>query len=116
MLTAAHCVNVQLEIFELTHVRLGDWDTLTNPDIEYYSNETLRNDPFIDVPIEEIIVHESYDNVEKYNDIALIRLSQPVNYTQFIRPICLPLDGTLRNRSLAGDTLDVAGWGPYKKD
>lgn len=113
VLTAAHCIPQRIGIFELSHVRLGDWDTSTNPDTESYNNEDFQNDPFIDVAIDEIIVHENYNATSIRNDIALLRLSEPVALTRFIRPICLPLDDGIRNLDLTGRSLDVAGWGFY---
>ena len=114
VLTAAHCITLTPEIFKLTHVRLGEWDIRTNPDVDdTYEGELIPNDPFIDVPVEEIIVHEDYNNVTKHNDIALLRLSQHVNYTQFIKPICLPLDENVRNQNYTEIYMDVTGWGFY---
>ena len=56
-------------------------------------------------------MHEDYNNVTKHNDIVLLRLSQYVNYTQFFKPICLPLDEELRTQNLTGLNFEVAGWG-----
>ncbi|CDW57255.1 prostasin [Trichuris trichiura] len=48
----------------------------------------------------------NYDNDD--NDIALLKLTSPVNYTQEISPICLPTKHTT-NRIL--DKCFAAGWG-----
>lgn len=112
VITAAHCLKSDIPLFNLTHVRLGEWDATTNPDVdESYDTGPVKNDPFVDIRIEEIIMHEDYNNVTRHNDIALLRLSTYVNYTSFIKPICLPLKNPLRNLNLDGLTLDVAGWG-----
>lgn len=42
------------------------------------------------------------------NDIALIRLSKKVEYTEYIKPICVPWKAI---NSSPGDTVIVAGWG-----
>lgn len=38
----------------------------------------------------EIVRHEEYMEHNLKNDIALLRLEEPVNFTHFVRPICLP--------------------------
>ena len=43
------------------------------------------------------------------NDIALVRLSQEVDYTQWVSPVKLPqLD---QNKKYYGETAYVSGWG-----
>lgn len=50
------------------------------PGLDYCS------DPPVDVEVEEIISHESYDSADDngYGDIALLRLKEEVNYTSII--------------------------------
>lgn len=68
-------------------------------------------DPVQDIPIAETIVHENYTTSRiPENDIALIRLQRPVAYTEFIRPICLPIK-ELRNKVYDGIGLTTAGFG-----
>lgn len=66
-----------------------------------------------DILVASVYVHEDYfqENGADYNDIALIRLVKPANYTTFIQPICLPMTAELRNVNLAGQKMTVAGWG-----
>lgn len=100
--------------WKLTSVRLGEWDTLTNVDCDdSYTNEQVCNEPHVDIPVEEKIVHEGYSSNSKnqHNDIALLRLSRSVEYTEFIKPICLPIDDEVKRYDLSGSALDVAGWG-----
>lgn len=80
-------------------------------------NESVCSDPVVDITVEEKIVHESYEPNSKnqHNDIALLRLSRKVKYTEFIKPICLPVDSNLRNADLSGVELDVSGWGQFDK-
>lgn len=114
VLTAAHCISKVPVTWKPTSVRLGEWDTTTSRDCDdSLLNEIVCSDPSVDISIEEKIVHESYDanNKNQHNDIALLRLSRPVKYTNFIKPICLPVDIALKNKNLSGMTMDVAGWG-----
>lgn len=62
----------------------------------------------MNVPIAEIIVHENYVPNLLPNDIALIRLERPVNFSDFIRPICLPFGLELKEMNLK---YIVAGFG-----
>ena len=64
-----------------------------------------------------MIVHEEYDpsSNSQYNDIALLRLGKKATYSKFIKPICLPVHPTLRNKDHAGMSLQVSGWGSTQK-
>jgi secreted trypsin-like serine protease len=68
--------------------------------------------PVQDISIEETIPHPYYNITDPNfkNDIALIRLSQECDYSDFVKPICLPLTEKLRQTSLDGATLTTAGW------
>lgn len=66
----------------------------------------------IDIPVGEIIVHEDYkpSSNSHEHDIALIRLERPAPYTDYIRPICLPVE-KLQSRNYDGLAMVVAGFG-----
>lgn len=116
VVTAAHCVNKVPAEWTLTSVRIGEWDTkTTNPDCEFLQNEQVCNEPIVDVPVVEKIVHEDYvpNSKNQHHDIALLRLSRYVKYTDFARPICLPVDSVLRNSNENGKKFVVAGWGEF---
>lgn len=57
--------------------------------------------------VTEVIPHPDYNKSLKYNDIALLRLSGPVEFTKEIRPACLHQgqESISVNRSIA------TGWG-----
>ncbi|XP_073403334.1 serine protease 27-like [Dendrobates tinctorius] len=44
----------------------------------------------VDSSVSRIIVYSSYSTTTNQGDIALVKLSSPVNYTNYILPICLP--------------------------
>lgn len=93
-------------------VRLGEWNNSSPIDC---SEDGVCADPVVDIKIAEILKHEKYvdgvlNRVHYANDIALIRLSRKVTYTDYIRPICLP-PKDLEDSYFDGAELVVAGWG-----
>ena len=105
ILTAAHCVDMEpvgadkLTVFQINQLdaaRVGHSDQFS-PEIQ-------------EVSIEKKLVHSDWSIYEKFkyfqNDIALLKLSEPLKFDETIAPICLPsADTTVR------DTLTLAGWG-----
>lgn len=111
--SAAHCIPDSTDTFTVTGVRLGEYDQSTLQDC--VGDDC--NDPAFDIDKEEIIVHKKYSGAPKYyNDIALIRLAEEITYTEFIKPLCLPVDDALKNFNLAGKKLTAAGWGEKHAD
>lgn len=92
-----------------TKVRLGEWNTTSDVDCDSRGCA----DAVIDVPIAEVFQHEGYNprSLSRENDIALIRLARKVQYSEYIRPICLPITPTLRNKNFDGEILTATGWG-----
>uniref|UniRef100_A0A3B4T6Y7 Serine protease 27-like n=1 Tax=Seriola dumerili TaxID=41447 RepID=A0A3B4T6Y7_SERDU len=97
VLTAAHCVSgantSDLMIYLGRETQEGP-----NP------NEQSRS-------VSRVISHPHYDDLTSDNDIALLRLSSTVDFTSFIRPVCLAAAGSVFK---AGTTCWVTGWGAIK--
>lgn len=90
------------------NVRLGEYDLTTN--IDCIKNDCA--DPVQNIGVEEKIPHPGFNdkNPNKSNDIGLVRLSEEVSYSDFVKPICLPsIVGASRSETMA--TLQVSGWG-----
>lgn len=87
VVSAAHCV-----VDGLAFVRLGAYDITSN------------TEGAVDVLIETKFIHESYDPKFITNDISMLKLNRNVNYTNLIKPICLPLTDALINRDYTGST------------
>lgn len=115
VVTASHCVNGKdiPTTWNLAEVRLGEWDTSTDQDCEGVGVDVDCSPDPIDVVIERKIPHPDYNPqaLEQYNDIALLRLDRRVEYTDFIKPICLPRTPELMVRETVGQKFQVAGWG-----
>ncbi|XP_053307627.1 chymotrypsin-C-like [Spea bombifrons] len=92
VLTAAHCISS------------------TRTYRVYLGKHNLKNEEEGSIAIspEKIIVHENWNSFLIINDIALIKLSQPVEVSDKIQPACLPAEGAI----LANDfPCYVTGWG-----
>ncbi|XP_072549127.1 transmembrane protease serine 9-like [Salminus brasiliensis] len=94
VLTAAHCFN-DYTASQVT-VRLGMHALdLNNP------NSMSRS-------VSQVIRHASYSTSTDDNDIALLKLSSSVTFTEYIKPVCLAAAGsTFFNGTLTW----VTGWG-----
>lgn len=77
VLTAAHCTYADRTRPSI--VRLGDLDLTVR------SFDSVE----LDIPIESFTSHELYNRETRQNDIALIKMRNPVTFTKFIRPACL---------------------------
>ena len=60
------------------------------------------------IGFKKIYIHPEYDAKTANNDIALIQLSKKVNFTKYIRPICVPSSGF---PDPSGTNAFVSGWG-----
>lgn len=56
----------------------------------------------------QMITHPSYDQNTENNDLALLQLSSPLDFTNYIQPVCLAASGSTFG---AGTKSWVAGWG-----
>lgn len=89
---------------------MGEWNLKTEEDCSSDDNSYCAPPP-IDNRIVEAIHHPEYrkGSRNQYNDIALLRLEQKVEFNQFVRPICLPLDPSLWKKDYKGYKFEVAG-------
>nr|ASN76826.1 prophenoloxidase activating factor 1 [Octodonta nipae] len=113
VLTAAHCLTgeIVVKLGRLVSVRLGEWNANSNVDcVGVQRKMKICNDPPVDVGIESAIPHERYNvnDDNRHNDIGIVRLNRKVSYSNFVRPICLPLPN---EASRPGEGLFVSGWG-----
>ncbi|XP_064471734.1 uncharacterized protein LOC135385992 [Ornithodoros turicata] len=96
VLTAAHCTQ-GLRPQNIT-VRLGEYD---------FKQETDSRRPR-DFNVSRIRQHPDFKKDTYHNDIALLRLSRRVRFTEHIRPICLPKSP---DETFFGKSGTVVGWG-----
>jgi len=105
VLTAAHCLTQEWKLGKLIQVVLAEYHLLNTTDCV---GEVCVNASHID--IEKMIFHKNYSSETNENDIGLIRLKDNIEYSEFIRPICLPTTVGLVP-SKPPDMLEISGWG-----
>ncbi|NP_001155379.1 serine protease-like precursor [Acyrthosiphon pisum] len=98
VLTAAHCEKLGSK----NEPRFASWARLGELD---YLSETDEARPK-DYRIVQRIIHPNYKSTSSYHDIALFRLERDVDFSAFVRPICLNTDNTLRPPAII-----ATGWG-----
>ncbi|CAB3245953.1 unnamed protein product [Arctia plantaginis] len=112
VLTAAHCVSYLSSRMRLDGVIIGEYDVRGDPDCEISDDGEYCAPSVINATIDTIIAHPGYTPQTLADDIALIRLSEALDFSPDSRkPICLPITRELQSRSMAGLNGVVAGWG-----
>lgn len=81
-------------------VRLGDYNIKTNTEVRHIEKRVRR-----------VVRHKGFDVRTLYNDVAVLTLNEPVEFSELIRPICLPSGSQLYN----GKTATVIGWGSLRE-
>ncbi|KAK2884826.1 hypothetical protein Q8A73_021300 [Channa argus] len=98
VMTAAHCIFI---------TDMSGWQVSLG-------RQSLQgtNSHEVSIAIERVIVHPNYESSTNNNDIALLKLSLPVTFTDYIRPVCLAASGSVFN---SGTASWVTGWGDVKE-
>ncbi|MBZ3871796.1 Transmembrane protease serine 11A, partial [Sciurus carolinensis] len=94
LLTAAHC-----------------FDTYKNPKLWMASFGTTLSPPLMRRQVQSIIVHENYAAHKHDDDIAVVKLSTPVLFSEDVHKVCLP-NATFE--VLPKSKVFVTGWGALK--
>uniref|UniRef100_A0A3Q2U0K8 Transmembrane serine protease 15 n=1 Tax=Fundulus heteroclitus TaxID=8078 RepID=A0A3Q2U0K8_FUNHE len=97
VLTAAHCVygkNIHQEFWSAV-LGLHTQSNMNSEDVQ-----TRR--------VDQIVIHREYNRLSKQADVAMMHLQQPINFTQWVQPVCLPAEG---QSVTAGRKCFIAGWG-----
>uniref|UniRef100_A0AAG5DGA4 Peptidase S1 domain-containing protein n=1 Tax=Anopheles atroparvus TaxID=41427 RepID=A0AAG5DGA4_ANOAO len=98
VLSAAQCVTLPSNVYQMVGVRLGEFDTASNPDCAIVDGRSQCLPPSQTIPIAEITVLSGFNTPAFANDLALLRLQQPANVDQEnIKPICLPFSTALKS-------------------
>ncbi|XP_073172869.1 chymotrypsin-C-like isoform X1 [Lepidochelys kempii] len=92
VLTAAHCISNS----RTYRVLLGK------------QNLEVEEPGSVAAAVEKIIVHEKWNSFLTINDIALIKLAEPVQLSKTIQPACLPANGAILTQDFP---CYITGWG-----
>ncbi|XP_035037600.1 trypsin [Hippoglossus stenolepis] len=94
IVTAAHCFS----------------STSTSGLVVYLGRDTQQGLNFNEQSrtVSTVIKHPDYDSDTNNNDITLLKLSSPVDFTNYVRPVCLAASGS---DFQTGTTCWVTGWG-----
>ncbi|XP_052744040.1 phenoloxidase-activating factor 3 isoform X2 [Bicyclus anynana] len=112
VLTAAHCISFLRGSLRLTSVVLGEYDVRRDPDCERMEGQLICAPKIRNVSIDSVIPHPQYSPQTLADDIGLIRLAEPADFSlDSMKPICLPTTSSLVSESLEGLNGVVAGWG-----
>ncbi|BES99034.1 Tryp_SPc [Nesidiocoris tenuis] len=99
VISAAHCT-VTPDNLVAKYVLLGDLNVTSKiDDLKQMANPKIY----------QIVGHRNHPGYKKplvYNDIALYKLNQTVEFDRFVRPICLHAETSVQNR-----TALASGWG-----
>lgn len=76
-----------------------------------YGTEECRN--YQEFGIDKIIIHDKFNVNNTYvgNDIALIRVDRPIQFSNVTQPICLPFGSNQIEEPSVTTALTVTGWG-----
>ena len=58
----------------------------------------------------DVKIHPNFSYRGFYNDLALLRLDRPVEFNEYVQPICLP-SSSQSTKAFVGEVATVAGWG-----
>ncbi|XP_046402809.1 CLIP domain-containing serine protease 2-like [Ischnura elegans] len=115
VITAAHCVIGLPRNSSVISVRIGEYNLTSPIDCEDdYMGELKYCSPAPqDIAVEKVVVHPHFIGwPDSHNDIGLIRLSRPINFTdEAVRPICMPVGLAQQTEDLIGKNVEVSGWG-----
>lgn len=98
ILTAAHCITNMVRNSEEIFIRVGDFD-LQNPKMSP-SAQTVK--------VSTTYIHHNHNGQTLDNDIALLRMEEPVDVNDFVCLVCLPTRGSTRK---PGKHCHVSGYG-----
>lgn len=95
VLTAAHCAKDASEM----RVMLGA-----------HNVREATEEGRIELVTRDFFTHERYNQIVLHNDLALVHLPEKVNFTDIIRPVCLP-SYSESSTTWAHEDCQASGWG-----
>lgn len=63
-----------------------------------------------EIPVSKVEVHPNFNYINRQNDLALLELSWPANFTDYVKPVCLSTEDNIP------PNLVIIGWGATETD
>ncbi|PVD20355.1 hypothetical protein C0Q70_18509 [Pomacea canaliculata] len=104
IVTAAHCFTNPPYVNGNPPITIGEYNLSQAAPEDKYTTTNYQ-----------IIIHPDYDRVRFFNDLAILKLSTPIDFSRYtcVRPLCLPP----RDQDFPLDSrCQVAGWGVIRED
>ncbi|XP_048097844.1 acrosin [Alosa alosa] len=103
VITAAHCFDSNLIRSDL-QVMAGERFLLRRGKYAQHRN------------IKQMIIHKNYSTATKFgNDVALLQLSTPLQFTDYVQPVCTIKNET-EERTLKFSACFISGWGSTRNE
>uniref|UniRef100_A0A672M8B6 Suppressor of tumorigenicity 14 protein homolog n=1 Tax=Sinocyclocheilus grahami TaxID=75366 RepID=A0A672M8B6_SINGR len=103
LLSAAHCFIQPDSDYKIT----SNWLTYSG-----LREQNIQDSSVQKRTLKSIITHPNYDSMTYDYDISLLELSNPLNFTNTVHPICLPASTHVFS---AGSSCFVTGWGTLRE-
>lgn len=102
LLSAAHCFDTHNPIYRVA----SNWQTYSGMQTQFKFDGVQQR------AVKRIITHPDYNQMTFDYDIALLELSEPLEFTNTIQPICLPAASHVFP---AGMSCWITGWGALRE-
>lgn len=99
VLTAAHCFDLVQNDLTGYKMRLGTED-LVNPGHGMMERNVIKLD-----------LHPKFQQRRAYFDVGIATADRILEFTEYVRPVCIPMSPVDDFDALAGDFVTLAGWG-----
>ncbi|XP_031342790.1 transmembrane protease serine 9-like isoform X3 [Photinus pyralis] len=95
-------------------VRLGHYKAANKSNCVHFDQDLYDCNEVQEYVVEENIIHPFYSAFDNTNDIALLRLQRSVEFSDYVRPICLPRSE--QDVALEEETLFITGFGRREEE
>ncbi|EFX75607.1 hypothetical protein DAPPUDRAFT_107786 [Daphnia pulex] len=102
ILTAAHCI-AHMSSTDVSRLEVA----LAMHTLKPFDSQAVRK------RVRRIVRHKGFNAVTLYNDVAILTLDSPVQFSAAIAPVCLPPKGS--NEQFVSKESTVVGWGALKE-
>ena len=103
LITSAHCI----AFFDFDNENISVIVGSSYVNVEHGNHEPFR---MIGI-VADYYIHGEFESGTSYNDIAVLKLWQPLTFNKHVQPICLPKKSNRHLDFYSGKSVYVGGWG-----